>query len=326
MSSANMTLRKGDSVTVKVSGIRVAATYVGPSTAVKGASEVIYKGRAYHRSLLSGPPTTTAGVLNEVVPDGELSGSQALPSAEAVDITARVRTFDINTRFTFMQKMVDMVLAGPSMSLIISGDGGLGKSFMVKERLGHYAFKDGDDYKLLKGHVTSRMVYRTLWENRTRVVIFDDCDEAFKDAISCNVLKAALESDPNQPRVVHWSTSNTMEGMPGNFEFEGRVILITNLRMLKVPQALVSRSLHVDVSMTTPEKIARLRHLLPVLRTDLDLAVKGEVIELMDELKEVTPDLNVRTFLKVCDIRMANPDIWRDMGEYALTTSTAPQN
>jgi len=325
MSTASVTLRKGEQVTIKVGGIRVAGTYVGPSRSIKGASEVLYKGKVFHRTILQGPPTTLGAPISEIVPDGELATSEGLPAAEVTDITARVRTFDINTRFTFMQKMVDMVLAGPSMSLIISGDGGLGKSYMVRERLGHYAFKNGEDFMMLKGHVTSRMVYKTLYENRNRVVIFDDCDEAFKDAISCNVLKAALETDPSQPRVVHWVTSST-DGMPSNFEFEGRVILITNLRMMKVPQALVSRSLHVDVSMSAPEKIARIRHLLPVIRPDLDVAVKTEVIELMDEFRDRTPDLNVRTFLKVIDIRTANPDVWRDMGEYALTTSVPPSN
>jgi hypothetical protein len=324
-----ITLHRGATVTVKVAGQRVSASYVGPSRKVKGAAEVIYASQTYHRTLLTGPaiqPMTT-GIVSEAIADGEISGSGLDLTAQPTVITARVRTFDINTRFSFMQKMVDMVLAGPSMSLIISGDGGLGKSFMVRERLGHYAFKAEEDFKLLKGHVTSRMVYRTLWEHRNKVIIFDDCDEAFKDPIACNVLKAALETDPNEPRVVCWSSSvNTTDGVPVNFVFEGRVILITNMQMMKVPQALVSRSLHIDVSMDANEKIARLKHLAPVIRPDLELPLKIEVLELMDRLRHQTPDLNVRTFLKVCDIRMANPDVWLDMGEYALTTSQPASN
>lgn len=320
MSHASITVRRGEQVTVKVAGLRVAATYVRASALVKGAAEVLYKNKTYHRSILSGPPITA--VVNEVISDGELSGTTIGQAANPVSITAHVRTFDINTRFSFMQKMVDMVLAGPSMSLIISGQGGLGKSFMVRERLGHYALKAEQDYRLLKGHVTSRMVYRTLWEHRNKVVVFDDCDEAFKDPTSCMVLKAALETDPQEPRTVHWLTSAiTADGMPASFNFEGRVILITNLQMDKVPQALVSRSLHIDVSMDANEKIARLRHIAPVIRMDLDMAVKTEVLGLMDRLRWHTPDLNVRSFLKVLDIRTSNPDVWEDMSEYALTTS-----
>jgi hypothetical protein len=297
--------RPGEKVPVKIKGAQVMGTYVAPHTKLAGYHAIKYGGQTFYRQIKMGP---VAAVISD---DG----------VTPTEITARVRTFDINTRFMFLEKMVDMVLAGPSVSLIICGDGGLGKSFIVKQRLAAHCFKPEQDFTMIKGTATPKAIYRTLHDHRDQVVWFDDCDGSLNNPDAINVFKAALETDPAETRRISWLTERFDSDLPSSFIFTGKVVMISNRPMLGVPQPLLSRSLHVDVSMTADEKIQRITSIAPNIRADIPMPVKTEVIQLMNRFRHMTGDLNVRTFLKVLDIRCSNPDIWEQMGEYTLTSS-----
>jgi len=71
--------------------------------------------------------------------------------------------------------------------------------------------------------------------------------------------------------------------------------------------------------MTTEEKIERIRHVAPRVRPDMTKDAKDEVIELLDSVRDQIGDLNIRTFLKACEIRNRNSANWRDLVEYVVT-------
>ena len=58
---------------------------------------------------------------------------------------ARDAKFGINTRFSFVEKLVTMVAAGVQPSAVITGEGGLGKTFTVVKTLESAGFKDISD-------------------------------------------------------------------------------------------------------------------------------------------------------------------------------------
>lgn len=239
----------------------------------------------------------------------------------------------IDTRFAYVEALVDMVIAGRSKSLIVCGDGGLGKTFTVTSRLRaaslvteHESNKASlvngvmvieYDYESVKGFTTPKALYRALHRNRERLVLFDDCDSVWKDATSVSILKAALDS--YDERWVTWLSEARQDDLPATFRFDGRIIFISNLSLAQLDQAVLSRALYVDVTMTAEEKIERIRTLAPKIRPEVALSVKQEALEVLAQYAETAGDLNLRTFLKVLDIRLAGRADWRELARYVIT-------
>ena len=102
--------------------------------------------------------------------------------------------FTINERFGFVGDMVQMLAKGEQPSVVVTGPGGLGKSYTVTEALKKAGLKDMsilDDYEIgasvpknafvvIKGYSSPKGLYRTLYENRKSVIVFDDCDSVLK--------------------------------------------------------------------------------------------------------------------------------------------------
>ena len=99
--------------------------------------------------------------------------------------------FTINQRFGFVSDMVSMLVKGDQASIVVSGPGGLGKSHTVTKALNDAGMKDvtlldefevggkintTKSYRVIKGYSTPKGLYRTLYENKDGVVVFDDCD------------------------------------------------------------------------------------------------------------------------------------------------------
>lgn len=241
----------------------------------------------------------------------------AVPEVETVD-------FGINERFDFIEKFVKMVAKGISNSLIVAGPGGLGKSHTVIEtlaKMGKREMSIGEidgDYVVIKGFTTAKGMYRTLYENNGKIVIFDDADSSFKDPIGANILKGALDS--NDKRIISWNAEfSDKEDLPNRFEFVGRVIFISNLPISKVPQALVSRSLKCDVTMSMDEKIDRIEYV--VRSNDFMPAygdnVKEDVLEFIRENKKKFTDLNLRTAMSIAKVRYHDDDnSWKRLALY----------
>ena len=69
-------------------------------------------------------------------------GDISVAVAAAVEKSNR---YDINTRFGFVEKLVNMVATGVQPSAVITGEGGLGKTYTVTKTLEANGFKDISD-------------------------------------------------------------------------------------------------------------------------------------------------------------------------------------
>jgi hypothetical protein len=242
--------------------------------------------------------------------------------------------FSINDRFEFVTEMVTMLARGEQASVIITGPGGLGKSFTVIKSLDSSGFKDisvlddlpvgfvlngGRTYRVVKGYSTAKGLYRTLYENREGVIVFDDCDSVLNDAVSLNILKAALDS--YDKRIISWRADIRDEDLPTSFLFSGRVVFISNRPSNAIDQAIISRSLAVDLSMTMQQKVDRMRWLLTQddFMPEFELEYKIDAIDLIESLIDSVKELSLRSLIQVTKIRKANTPRWRDLAEYVLT-------
>jgi hypothetical protein len=242
--------------------------------------------------------------------------------------------FSINERFEFLSDMVTMLAKGDQASVIVTGPGGLGKSHTVTKSLAKSGLTDlstldeleiGDNvpknsFRVIKGYSTPKGLFRTLYENRNSVIVFDDCDSVLKDPVSLNLLKGALDSYSR--RIISWRADMRDEDLPNVFEFKGRVVFISNMNGATLDQAIISRSMAVDLNMTTEQKLERMRHLLTeeeFMPEGFTMVEKTESMDLIEKLADKVKELSLRTLMQVIKIRKSNPNgRWSKLAEYAI--------
>lgn len=218
-------------------------------------------------------------------------------------------------------------------ALLITGQGGIGKSYNVEKILDQYG-KRHETWERVKGKSSAAAMYNTLWYNRDKIVVFDDCDSVLKDPDAINVLKGALDSsnfreiswatkgegmvytldlDDNKEilqRCQEWSDQhNGKEGIPNHFIFEGEVIFISNLtkaEIYKRDSALLTRCTCIDVVLSAQGVMKRLETILPHIKVYKAMGARGsEGKDITDEelKREVFDFMNSDEFLKNPKVR-----------------------
>lgn len=251
-------------------------------------------------------------------------------SDRAIEETPAVNEFNINDRFMFTEQLVKMVAKHQTPSCIITGEGGLGKSYTVLRALRDAGLKDiseidpgtvipsRDVFRIIKGFSTAKGLYRVLFENQNSIVVFDDCDSILKDPDALNILKGALDSFDK--RLITWNTSLDGDQLPRSFQFKGGVVFISNIQASKISQALRTRSMNVDLSMTASQKLERMETIMQSdeFMPDVPLSFKEDAIRTIKENQDRVKDLSLRTLITVSKIRASGNTNWQDLAKYML--------
>ena len=252
------------------------------------------------------------------------------------DVTEKVEEFDVNERFDFLAKMVTMVGKRAIPSAIITGEGGIGKTYTVMKTLKRMGFIDATDldsyeietkvsrsksFKVIKGYSTAKGLYRTLHENNGSILVFDDCDSVLKDSTALNLLKSALDSYGE--RYVSWNAEMREDDLPKSFEFTGSVLFISNMDLGKIDQAVRTRALCVDLSMTPIQKVQRMEALIknPEFLPEYEIGHKIEALEFIRENVRVIENISLRTLIAVTKIRGEGGE-WQHLAKYVMTQGT----
>lgn len=262
----------------------------------------------------------------------KIAAMASAPEAAEVAAPNPALQFSINRRFEFVQRYVKMVGQKKTASVIVTGDGGLGKSHSVMQALRQTGLKqirtvdveDGEGiqasktFVVVKGYSTAKGLYRTLHDFRNSIIVFDDCDSILKDPDAVNLLKGALDS--YDERIISWNSDRIDEELDRSFLFTGGVVFISNRSMDKIDQALRTRAMCVDVSMTLDQKIERME---TIMQDDsflpaISLAHKRDALKLIAENKEVAQEVSLRTLIAVSKIRAEGDSDWKDLAVYSL--------
>ncbi len=201
---------------------------------------------------------------------------------------------------------------------------------VVTETLASYGMAPGNAYIKISGDISTAGLYQTMFINRHKLILFDDCDGVFKDPDSMNMLKAALDTYEkreisNMKKTYYDSTGMTdldieikyeqdPNKLPNQFLFDGKIIFISNLPESKFDKALISRSLHVDVNLTKQELLDRMRELVTKILPGESINKKFEALEYLNYLTEnfkLKFDLNLRALVHAINIR-CNPENEKD--------------
>jgi hypothetical protein len=247
----------------------------------------------------------------------------------AVEETVKSVQFPVNDRFAFVIQLIDMIAKKQVPSGIITGEGGIGKSWVVMEGLKKAGLKDVSEmplgavagaktFRMVKGYSTPKGLYRILFENQNNVVVFDDCDDVHKDPTAINILKGALDS--YDKRIITWNTSLDGDDLPRSFLFNGAVIFISNYAQENISQALRTRALCIDLSMTVDQKLERMRTIafngtfLPFVKDEH----KKDALALLEINKNKCRELSLRSLIQVAKVRANDAPNWKKLAEYLL--------
>lgn len=255
--------------------------------------------------------------------------------------------------FRELNNNVMMVAMRLSAALLVTGAGGIGKSYAVQRVLSKFG-KEKRDFVIMKGKCTPSAMYNFLFLNHDKICVFDDCDSVLCDREGLAVLKGALDS--GKFRDISWNTRGNdmvdtfdcenrkqvmkkMEawskkhggrmGIPTHFQFEGSVIFISNMSLAEIKakdSALLTRCAVVDVAVTNDEVIERLGALLPKFKV---FDARGKSItnkkilnetydwisseEFLDNPRMEGKSVDFRLFIKAYKARYARIPSWKEM-------------
>lgn len=250
-----------------------------------------------------------------------------------VEQQPKIDEFGINKRFDFVDQMVRMVSAKTIASAIITGQGGLGKTHTVIKSLKAAGFADVTDlasfevgtrivspksFRVIKGFSTAKGLYRTLFEGNGMVLVFDDCDSVLKDPVALNLLKGALDSYGD--RYINWNADIRDDDLPRSFKFTGSIVFISNMDLDRIDQAVRSRAMCVDVSMTQSQKLERMEVIMkdPEFLPEYEIEHKAEALLFIDGIKDKVQNLSLRSLISAVKIRAQGGD-WKSLAKYILT-------
>jgi len=233
----------------------------------------------------------------------------------------------LNDRFDILEEMTLSAVAGDVRALIVSGPGGLGKSFTVDKALDCLP---REQWTAIRGTVNKTGLFKTLYQYRHpgNVIVFDDADRIFFDDDCLNLLKAAC--DTMKTREISYLSEfklvdeDTSEVIPRQFVFEGTVIFITNQDFDSViasgskiaphMEALITRSHYIDLAMKTRrDYLIRIRQVVNqgMLREHgLNKQQEQEVLDFIDENQDKLRELSLRMALKLSTLMKTSKD-WK---------------
>jgi hypothetical protein len=285
-----------------------------------------------------GPEYGIARVKVDSIDEIEIMGADATApvakSAPAVEATDEEVMARIRGRFEILDEMTKAAVAGDVRAMIVSGPPGVGKSYGVEKIVEAACLFDKISGKRLraevvKGSATPIGLYQTLYKysDKNCVLVFDDCDSILLDDVSLNLLKGAL--DTGKKRKISWlSESSTLrrEGIPDQFNFNGTVIFITNLKFDKMKSqklrdhldALQSRCHYLDLTLDTMrDKLLRIRQIANdgqlFEEYEFDTETQDEIIDFMCHNANRFREMSLRMAIKIADLRKSFPLKWKDM-------------
>lgn len=177
----------------------------------------------------------------------------------------------------------------------------------------HAVGTDDYDYVKITGKATTSGVVQAMWEHNGKMLLFDDCDTALTQPDTIMIFKGALDSTGDgKISTLSQKPLKDADGLPipQTFKFNGRAFFISNLKGNQIDQAIKSRSLRIDLSMTVDQTIQRIKAIarnkegkstniklydtdgsqLSYTHDDMEAA-----IQFLEKYKNKTGDLNIRT-------------------------------
>lgn len=248
--------------------------------------------------------------------------------------------------FGILRNLVQVVARGARNSLVVYGGPGTGKTFTVEQTLRDEGLAENQDWFGVSGKITTASLYQKLFMHRKgEILVFDDTDDVWKNDDAANILKAALDS--YDKRKISWYSTRTVNvgkmseedrevmndeidiklatdpgsniKFPSEFDFEGKIIFISNLKYDDFDSAVLSRAAKIDMTLTDEQMFIRMKSILEHLGDkSVPLDAKEEILEFL--MQQTASNLmrspTMRTYVAAEDLYRSGIPNWKELLEY----------
>ena len=275
-------------------------------------------------------------------PEATLSRADQKELEQAVDPISAEELFDD------LERLVKMVVKGARPSLVVIGGPGTGKTKTILDTIAAAGLKKGSQWVGVKGKAAPLALYSTIFLNKEKLIVFDDTDSVWDNDDSVNILKAALDSSP--VRVVSWASSATQAvthmtdeekaayekrvfdqlqadpsakiKLPGEFDFHGRIIFISNMAKKDLDSAVLNRSMFIDMTLTSQQVFDRIEGIMDKLSAPNSMELTTDTKrEVFDYLKTQSASgkikyVSIRTFIGALGVASSGDPEWKRLLKY----------
>ena len=244
-----------------------------------------------------------------------------------------------------LENLIKMTVSGASNALFVAGRGGIGKTYTVEKVLNGMGLSDGKGYFKNTGTASAAGIYSLLFKHQNEIVFFDDSDDALKDQESRNMFKAATDTKKVRKLVWNKMGKNVVEPddyedpqeliddgkIPRFFEFTGKVIFISNLKMDKLDPdgAIRTRAFMIEIDPTDIEIYDFMESIVDKIPLDdglkLDLATRKKTVDLLRKgkskqtanLRKLSRALNMQAGTIKSGVNISDGELTRMIETYA---------
>jgi hypothetical protein len=236
---------------------------------------------------------------------------------------------DPETVFEDIEDLLSLVASGKWRTLIICGQGGIGKTYSITSgprSLNAILGSEGEKWTYHSGTKAAPFsFYKTLFQERDKIIVFDEADSLLKNQDIVMMLKPILDTSGDNMAEYMSGTANMVgksieeieeysqecdaelaDGgiigtgkndvkIPSKFQFTGGMIFISNMRASEIEGAIMSRSIFVDVYLAEQDILKRIKSImLAQAKNDPDTSA-DDVEDILEALgmKSNAPEVKV---------------------------------
>ena len=223
-----------------------------------------------------------------------------------------------DTVFEDIEDLLGLVATGKWRTLVVCGMGGIGKTYHITEgdrSLPKLLGPEGDKWTYHSGtKAAPYSFYKTLFQERDKIIVFDEADSVLKHKDIVMMLKPILDTSgdnkaeymsgtenmvgKSKDEVLEYSSfvdSEIADGkmigtgkkdvkIPSKFYFTGAMIFISNMKASEIEGAIMSRSIFVDVYLAERDILKRIETIARAqAKGDADTS-DADVDEIMEAL------------------------------------------
>lgn len=231
-----------------------------------------------------------------------------------------------------LEGLVTGIIKGAFNALFVAGKGGTGKTQTVERVLAQHGLSDGQGYFKNTGSASASGVYTLLYHERKNIILFDDSDGALADQDARNIIKAATDTkkkrklvwnkkssfifDPDQEDPDAYEDDPSMA--PKFFDFEGRIIFISNLPLNKLDPdgALRTRAFVITIDPTDEEMYEYMGKILHDIRLEDGLSLntkEREHVLTVVKSSQRKGDTSLRKLVRALNLAASGAGNWEQL-------------
>lgn len=217
-----------------------------------------------------------------------------------------------------MVDLIDSLIKATEMfSLVIVGQPGTGKSFVTQECLMERGMAETRDFIVISGFITPLEFYKLAYDFKDKLIVVDDTESVLANEDNLNMLLHMTWSNGARRRVTYASSTTKLDGRELYFDFNGKVIILTNHLPRRLKSAAFDSRTYTYSHIIPRE--TRLEMMETIARRT---CVPLEIVDFIrNSTTEDTPNVDFRLLTKLKELYTTNNERWKELGLKIMRTT-----